>query len=52
MDQDHPTSPYSEREQQIIMRDLQASHHLAVEQQDEARTFYTGQLINHDEDYD
>jgi len=52
MDQDNPTSPYSEREQQLIMRDLQSSHRLAVKQQDEAKTFYTAQLINHDEDYD
>ena len=52
MDQDNPTSPYTTVEQRRIMHDLQASYHLAVEQQDEARTFYTGQLINHDEDYD
>lgn len=50
MDNDHPTSPYSEREQQLIMRDLQSSHKLANEQHDEARTFYTRQVIDHDYD--
>lgn len=49
---DYPTSPYSEREQQRIMRDVQASFKLANEQHDEARIFYISPLINHDEDYD
>lgn len=50
---DNPTSPYSPTEQQRVMRDLHQSLRTANVEKDEARIFYTTQIINEDEkDYE
>lgn len=48
MDNDNPTTPYSPSEQQRIMRDLEESKRVAIDERDVSRSYY----LNHLEDND
>lgn len=46
MDNDNPTNPYSSAEQQQIMRDVEESKRVAIEENDVSKQFYLNQLSN------
>lgn len=43
---DNPTSPYSSSEQQVIMRDLEESKRVALEEGDTLKTYYLNEIEN------